>query len=796
MRNLIVGMALLVLAAPMGIAAGSGEPFNELARAFEPEDPGSLAAIRPALDGLTPDCFKEPMDPGPLRSKLARELSNDEVRGLFEESRSTPETLACVTRNLSSRPGLSDLIVELDLVTLLADADVWELLRIGVLSLLDDRPALAAAIIAIPSLTLDMADELLDLKLPEGLCFLADVVSREIRIPEEALALLPLFQPDSYNREEVRVLRSRRREALGRVASSSPDYALRTLAARLLVFSGSRESFEPAVLALRDAQSCRIERGEWRSLGDWCGLPVLYPGLSLSARYEMFQGALQGSWIGAADADPAGAEVHAALLRRFFEEVEEPRLAAATIRILDWNGPDFLLRGGLRARHVPSYGVMLKEFADARPDDPGDLARIKLDFARRNLALAGTERGESGFGSYLNNDTGGSAVFELLPKQPGLSINWGPLVDRWLETDPDHLFDPVIHDRLSKFPSPELATILRCYPREEILRMLRHPPTRYRIRGRPKLGNDGTGRVNRGRILELLHSAPELCELLLTPGLVSGFPPENRSQAGPLLHLLPESEERDAVLADEETFAGFLAAVIERPRGEEIDLAARVISGLAGSDLVRTRVAHWVDHELRFRLAMEDDEPWPTDPGTLSEDLRAPLLRVLREAADPALASVAARIFAMSGTDRDVASLLFAGKDLDLTVARRGHPLAALADSIDSPMRLGLFLMFFRRNEATPLAQAEVFARLAEFNWLGRMATAERETALKVLFEFVEREIPALGGDRPEAFLSALLTNPPETMAHRIRPVVDEAIRRLPLQASRIRLRYLAANPR
>ena len=275
--------------------------------------------------------------------------------------------------------------------------------------------------------------------------------------------------------------------------------------------------------------------------------------------------------------------------------------------------------------------------------------------------------------------------------------------------------------RLRKLPAEELAAIVRSYPREEIIRLLRNAPSRYRRRGRPKLGNDGTGALNRSRILDLLKYAPSHCDLLLTPGLRSAFPAGNRREVGRLLHLLPRSPERIQALTDEETFSGFITAALELPKGEEIDLVARVVSGLLGSALVRKRIADWADEELRYRLAPEDDEPWPAETRELSADLRAPLIRVLNEAGDPALAWLAARILAMSGRDQDFANLLFAGRDLDLESTSRGHPLAELADRIDSPMRLGFFLMFFRRNEASPRAQRDVFARIAEFNWIGRL---------------------------------------------------------------------------
>ena len=63
-----------------------------------------------------------------------------------------------------------------------------------------------------------------------------------------------------------------------------------------------------------------------------------------------------------ADTDPEGAEFHAALLRRFFAETKRPRLAGAAIRILNWDGPDFLSHVGPGAEPVPSFVGLLADF--------------------------------------------------------------------------------------------------------------------------------------------------------------------------------------------------------------------------------------------------------------------------------------------------------------------------------------------------------------------------------------------------------------------------------------------------
>ena len=51
--------------------------------------------------------------------------------------------------------------------------------------------------------------------------------------------------------------------------------------------------------------------------------------------------------------------------------------------------------------------------------------------------------------------------------------------------------------------------------------------------------------------------------------------------------------------------------------------------------------------------------------------------------------------------------------------------------------------------------------------------------------EFVTRELPTLGADRPEAFLAALLENTPESMVHRTRVAFEAAVAQLPVAASR-----------
>ena len=55
--------------------------------------------------------------------------------------------------------------------------------------------------------------------------------------------------------------------------------------------------------------------------------------------------------------------------------------------------------------------------------------------------------------------------------------------------------------------------------------------------------------------------------------------------------------------------------------------------------------------------------------------------------------------------------------------------------------------------------------------------------------------IDATNGIAGDMFLAALLKNTPEAMGHRSLAAFEEALGKMPLESSRVRLRYIAANP-
>lgn len=673
-----------------------------------------------------------------VRSALARSLTDAQVARAIhvaaEDAEEPSERLGTLVRNLRGRPGLGGALLAADALDVAVQSSTQELAELAAVELLDDDHRLARALLSRPAGARRVAQDLADSRYANGLCFVADVVTGAVSVPDAARGALAGFDVNLGAVRDVRPLGPERRAALVRVAREDPDPALRVVAARILHYAATPESLGPAYAATGAARSHRIGNDEW----DWLGRdgpPPIDAALLPSQRIRAIRG-----WVylshERAYGDPLSTEWMAARLLELLAAVDAPRTRGALDRALAELAYCFADANPGRPRIAPSFEALLTAWETGRDGDPPSLRALERRLAadlRRELVWGDAP---DEIPPLLLPESPALAAMPEEPPSPGAEA---ATVAAWWDSDPQHLHDARVRQRLLTWDLEARRRVLAAYPEESLREMLTTPPTRGLAPRKGLPVHDPSGSAGRRPLLELLVDDPRHAARLRDPALWRGWPDRDRRLAGALLHRLApaDGEARDA-LADDAFATGFVEAAFTSPSGPDdagLRLAAAVTAGVV------TRPA--------LRWALVDGDPGEDDPSVscglrLEEDVVEGLVRVLAEDADPQAGCVAARLLVATGGADAYAQVLAHDEWLQCAdfwgSSSRPEDVARLVR--DDGTRDAV-LLYVAADGGLPGGRVDAFAALAELSWVAEIHG--EDAAEEVLAAREERELQHLG---------------------------------------------------